>query len=285
MKALKIILFYPLLLFKVSCEGQNNKDQNSAEIKKENKTSSKELKCGEITFYNPEKKLWKNLRIKDKDLKKINAENKLYFIEGCKSLTISPDNRVFLIREVINDQFQDNYDYYEAPYIAFDIQTQDYASYAGIIDENIQFLSLSNAKADFVNAHDFIFEDNIYYLSDELLKRIPQLIKNNNLNFSIDDIKEYLNNETLSEQNITQYNDVAYYLSEKNKYKESLFLLKIITDKFPNRAVAYLNLGDSYWGLKNIEKAKKSYVTYIELMKSQKKDLSKIPQRVYDRIK
>ncbi|MFC7346914.1 tetratricopeptide repeat protein [Chryseobacterium zhengzhouense] len=282
---MKNILIFLFFLTLVSCEGQNNKHQSSTEIKKKDKTSSKELQCDEITFYNPEKKLWKNFRTKDKDFKKINAENNLYFIEGCKSLTKSPDNKVFLMREVINDQFQDNYDYYEAPYVAIDTHTQDYASYVGIVDENIQFLSLSNAKADFINAHDFIFEDNIYYLSDELLKRIPKLIKNNNLNFSLDDIKEYLNNEPLTEQNIAQYNDIAYYLNEKNKYEESLFLLKIITDKFPNRTVAYLNLGDSYWNIYNKEKAKKSYTTYIELMKSQKKDLSKIPQRVYDRIK
>lgn len=288
MKKIIILLFLSI----ISCDGQSNKDKNGLKSNnnKTQRTSiniSKEskLNCGNITFFGSEKKLWKNFTVKNYEFKDINSENHLYFIEDCSSISVSPDERVYLFREVLSDNIQDNYDYYEAPYIGFDTKTQGVANYVGVIDKKIQFLSLSSAKADFANQHDFIFENNIYYLSDELLKQIPKLIKNNSLIFNIDDVKEYLNNEPLSENNIKEYNDVAYYLSEKKKYEESIFLLKIITNNFPNRVVAYLNLADSYWSIDNKEKAKESYKKYAELMKNQQKDLTKIPQRVYERMK
>lgn len=90
---------------------------------------------------------------------------------------------------------------------------------------------------------------------------------------------------TINLQNIKNSNDIAYYLEEAKIYDEAIFILENIVKEEPTRIVAYLNLADAYWGLNNIEKAKESYRKYIELMKSQKKDLSKIPQRVYERIK
>ena len=64
----------------------------------------------------------------------------------------------------------------------------------------------------------------------------------------------------------------------------SYFVEKII-QKEPTRVVAYLNLGDSYWANDDKEKAKQNYQKYIDLMKSQQKDISKVPQRVYERSK
>ena len=49
--------------------------------------------------------------------------------------------------------------------------------------------------------------------------------------------------------------------------------------------MGYLNLWDAEWGFDEKKDAKKSYLTYIRLMKMQNKDLNKIPQRVYDRLK
>ena len=43
--------------------------------------------------------------------------------------------------------------------------------------------------------------------------------------------------------------------------------------------------GDAQWGFDDNENAKKSYLKYISLMKSQGKDLNKIPKRVHERIK
>ena len=39
------------------------------------------------------------------------------------------------------------------------------------------------------------------------------------------------------------------------------------------------------WGFDENEDAKKSYQKYLSLMKSQNKDLNKVPKRVYERIK
>ncbi|WP_312400015.1 tetratricopeptide repeat protein, partial [Chryseobacterium sp.] len=70
-----------------------------------------------------------------------------------------------------------------------------------------------------------------------------------------------------------------------NKFDVGIFLLKKIIQKFPSRVVAYLNLADNYWAINDKDLAKKNYKKYIELMKSQNKDQSKIPQRVFERIK
>ncbi|WP_281237911.1 tetratricopeptide repeat protein [Flavobacterium praedii] len=98
-------------------------------------------------------------------------------------------------------------------------------------------------------------------------------------------LKSYMYCYPLSNITITKYNDIAYYLEQARAYKESIFLLKEILSKYPDRVVAYLNLGDAQWGFDQNEKAKTSYQKYVELMKTQGKDLNKIPKRVYDRIK
>lgn len=84
--------------------------------------------------------------------------------------------------------------------------------------------------------------------------------------------------------NIEAANNLAFDLEQKGIYNESIIILNQIIDQFPNRVVAYLNLADAYWGLDKKEDAKKNYKKYISLMKSQGKDLKKIPQRVYERI-
>lgn len=84
---------------------------------------------------------------------------------------------------------------------------------------------------------------------------------------------------------INKLNDVAYYLEQSGAYNESIFLLNTIIKKEPLRVVAWINLADAQWEINDIENAKKSYQKYISLMKVQKKDLKKIPQRVYETIK
>ncbi|BAP30552.1 uncharacterized protein CHSO_1515 [Chryseobacterium sp. StRB126] len=102
----------------------------------------------------------------------------------------------------------------------------------------------------------------------------------------LETVAEWLYFNPINENNINDYNDIAYYDSyTKDGNTTALFLLKEIIEKYPNRVVAWLNIGDSYWTADNKEKAKEAYLKYIELMKSQKKDISKIPQRVYDRTK
>lgn len=92
-------------------------------------------------------------------------------------------------------------------------------------------------------------------------------------------------NEKINIENIEESNNIAYYLEQLGVYKESIVLLKEILVIQLDRVVAYLNLADAYWGLNNKGEAKKSYQKYISLMKNENKDLKKIPQRVYERIK
>ena len=112
---------------------------------------------------------------------------------------------------------------------------------------------------------------------------IVQLISNakNKKNVKFETI-EYLFNYPLSDKNVAMYNDLAYYLYNENI---SLYVLESIIKKYPNRVVAYLNLADSYFNLGNQFDAVKNYKKYISLMKSQKKDVKKIPKYVYERIK
>ena len=90
---------------------------------------------------------------------------------------------------------------------------------------------------------------------------------------------------SISLNNVEEANNIAYYLEQLAVYKESIYLLNGILKKEPQRVVAWLNLADAQWDYKSKADAKVSYQKYIALMKSQGKDLKKIPQRVYDRIK
>ncbi len=94
-----------------------------------------------------------------------------------------------------------------------------------------------------------------------------------------------VNIENVTVDNIDEVNDVAYYLEQSSVFKESVYLLKEILKKDAQRVVAWLNMADAQWGANNKIDAKVSYQKYLALMKSQGKDLSKIPTRVYDRIK
>lgn len=84
-------------------------------------------------------------------------------------------------------------------------------------------------------------------------------------------------------KNIIDYNNIAYYLEQSKAYTEAIFILEKIIKKFPNRIVAYINLGDAYWGNENHELAIKNYTIYIEKMKNKGLE-HKIPQRIYDRV-
>ena len=94
----------------------------------------------------------------------------------------------------------------------------------------------------------------------------------------------YLNKYSLSIKNLTTYNDIAYYLQKVGANEEAIYLLEKILEKFPNRTVAYYNLGDAYWEIGDKEKAIKAYKTYIEQMKVKGKE-KKIPKTLKDRVK
>jgi tetratricopeptide (TPR) repeat protein len=92
-----------------------------------------------------------------------------------------------------------------------------------------------------------------------------------------------INSFCFTNQTLVQYNDMAYYLQKAGANKEAIFLLEKIIKKFPNRTVAYYNLGDAYWALGKKDKAIKAYTTYIEQM-CDKGLQKKIPKEVLKRV-
>lgn len=110
-------------------------------------------------------------------------------------------------------------------------------------------------------------------------------------NYGIDhfiNIEDYFENDLIKKFNIInveKLNNLAFNLYNYSAFDDSIFLFKKILDKYPSRTVAYLNLADSYWAIGNQELAKEKYKKYLTLMKSQKKDLKKIPNYVWERVK
>ena len=88
----------------------------------------------------------------------------------------------------------------------------------------------------------------------------------------------------VDENNLVFFNDKAYFLEQSGLYEEAVYILKVIIKEFPNRTVAYINLGDAYWGLGKKEEAKQAYKVYVERMKAKNKE-HKIPSQVLERIK
>ena len=81
----------------------------------------------------------------------------------------------------------------------------------------------------------------------------------------------------ISNETVNQYNDLAFYL-QQNSHEElfAQYVLERIITIFPDKIVAYLNLGDTYWDLENFEKAKQAYRKYISLMKTEGNE-NKVP--------
>jgi len=94
----------------------------------------------------------------------------------------------------------------------------------------------------------------------------------------------YKNINSFTPKNLTQYNNIAYYLQQAGANEEAAYLLKKILKKFPKRTVAYINLGDAYWALGKKSKARKAYTTYIEQMCA-KGLQKKIPKKVLKRVR
>ena len=84
--------------------------------------------------------------------------------------------------------------------------------------------------------------------------------------------------------NVPIYNDFGFFLEQAGKYQESVTLLEQVIKAVPTRTVAYVNLGDSYWGLNKTIEAAKCYKTYVDLMKKEGKE-QKIPKVVLGRLK
>ena len=79
----------------------------------------------------------------------------------------------------------------------------------------------------------------------------------------------------ISKKTLTTYNNIAYYLQKAGANEESIYLLKKILEKYPNRTVAHYNLADAYWALGEKKKA----------IASHKKIYTKLHRRTPNKIK
>jgi len=146
-----------------------------------------------------------------------------------------------------------------------------------------------NTKQIIISLKEFDFNNVVEQFGDVSSKDLTSLddIKNKEKLKEMDiyKIADILKANPISNENITLYNDAAFNLIEMENFNEARIILLDIVNFSPDRVVAYLNLGDAQWGFDENEDAKKSYQKYISLMKSEGKDLNKIPKRVYERIK
>jgi hypothetical protein len=100
------------------------------------------------------------------------------------------------------------------------------------------------------------------------------------------DVKVYAEmilNVPVTEATVSLYNDIAYYIGQmRDGLYCSVYILSRVIEKFPERAVAHLNIADAYWELEIRKQAGSAYAKYAELMKKQGK-AEKIPARVAKR--
>jgi tetratricopeptide (TPR) repeat protein len=163
-------------------------------------------------------------------------------------------------------------------------------NYSKVSPKNIEKFEKKLASLlELLSSEEKKFLLNSRYSLKELYKKSLQEYKQKKYSLAKEELSNngihlYLNLYALSEQTLSIYNDLAYFLEKAKAYKESAFLLEKIIEKFPNRTVAYYNLGDAYWGLNDKIKAKQAYQTYIKQMKESGKE-KKIPQVVLERVK
>lgn len=176
---------------------------------------------------------------------------------------------IFLIyKEVVKfgkEGIMSNRAYFEP----IDMKGKNYENIQSLGDQLEETFSQNNATINYFDTNNKIFAKN-------------------SLNKTNEDI--FINYPDLSQSKITitdveSANNLAFLLEQKDANNESKFLLQHIISQYPERVVAYLNLADAEWKLNHKDEAKKNYTFYLSIMKKQKKNLTKIPQRVYERIK
>ncbi|WP_072682720.1 tetratricopeptide repeat protein [Arcobacter sp. LA11] len=132
------------------------------------------------------------------------------------------------------------------------------------------------------NKMTLIYKKGIEYLKEYIKKNI--IIEFNDLTDEKCKPIEYMDKYLfLDIKNLNKSNNIAYYLERAGYYKESIYLLEKIIEKYPSRTVAYINLGDSYLKDGNKKEAIKNYQIYVKQMKEKNKE-KKIPKRVLEEI-
>ncbi len=100
--------------------------------------------------------------------------------------------------------------------------------------------------------------------------------------FTIETIDRYLRLVPLATENVRAYNNIAYFLERSGSYGPATHLLKAVVAAYPERTVAYINLGDALWGEQQTDAAKTAYRRYIGLMEAAGK-AHRIPKRIRQR--
>lgn len=109
-----------------------------------------------------------------------------------------------------------------------------------------------------------------YYTTDELTSFLYQ-IPNKNEDFDL----------LVNTSNVVDLNNIGYFLEQANALEPARFMLEKVLRAYPEREVAYLNLGDVFYKMKDLNQASSNYKEYIRLMN--KRNLSqKIPSRIVD---
>ncbi len=111
-------------------------------------------------------------------------------------------------------------------------------------------------------------------------------------NLESKELIEYLETVPINDSTVYLFNDLAFFVIESKirsqQVSENIYtaitILENILYRYPKRTVAYINLGDAYWGLEEKDNARQAYQKYIELMKANGKE-SKIQKRIFDRMK
>lgn len=132
-------------------------------------------------------------------------------------------------------------------------------------------------KTALINPASFDIGDNdIYDLMD-----LAPFFKNEDYSIQPKYAEQVIELYGVSQNNLAEYSDTAMYLQKYGHYNEALILLGGIIKKYPSRSISYLEIGDSYWALNDIHKAREYYDIYMRKMDGNMDD---VPQRVFDRI-
>lgn len=136
-----------------------------------------------------------------------------------------------------------------------------------------------NILIDQSGISDHFFNDYSKYCEEYRTKNYAEAVNHNTIR-----TLDYLNNVEINNRTLQAYNDIAFFLLEAGNSQQAIYILENVLSKFPNRVVAYLNLGDAYYGNDEEIKAVEMYQKYLGLMESEGKG-ALIPKRVWERVK
>jgi len=95
------------------------------------------------------------------------------------------------------------------------------------------------------------------YKSDEITQKKYRV---NSINISF--LGKFIDDIEINKRTVEAYNNIGYYLQKLGNNEEAIYLLKKVIDRSPDRIVAYYNLADAYWEIKNTQKSVTLYKKY-----------------------